>query len=80
VRSLKRSYLQGGVNKTGDPVLTNEAFHAIHSILSLNLEDHGSLVLFVRGQLLKKTLLLVFPAILVHIPIRAFMNPAPIYS
>jgi len=43
-------------------MMTNEAFHAIHNILSLNLGDHESLVLFVHGQLLKRTLLLVLPA------------------
>jgi len=52
--------LQGGVDKTGDPILTNEVFHAIHIILSLKLGDHEGLTFFVHGRLLKRTLLVAF--------------------
>jgi len=70
--------LQGGADRTGDLILTNAVFHAMHIILSLKLGDHEGLALFVHGHLLKRTLLTVLPAILVQIPIRAFLNPVPV--
>jgi len=75
-RSL-RSHLQGGVDRTGDPILTNEVFHAMHVILSLKLGDHKGLTLFVHGCLLKRTLLVVLPVILIQIPICASQSPVP---
>jgi len=65
------------VDRTGDPLLTNNVFDAIHIILSLKLGDHEGLIFFVHGRFLKRTLLLVLPAILVQIPICAFLNPVP---
>jgi len=38
--SQKGSHLQGGVDRTGDPILTSEVFHVMHVILSLKLGDH----------------------------------------
>jgi len=71
--------LQGGADRTGDPILTSKVFHAMHVILILKLGDHKRLALFVRGRLLRRTLLLVLPAILIWIPIRAFLSPVPVY-
>ena len=51
----------------------------MHVILSLKLGDHEGLALFIRGRLLKRTLLLVLPAILMQILIRAFLSPVPVY-
>jgi len=79
VRSRKGLYLRGGADRTGDPILTNEVFHATRVILSLKLGDHEGLALFVHGRLLKKTLLIVLPAILIQIPIHAFVSPVPVY-
>jgi len=76
VRNRKGSYLQGGVERTGDLILTNEVFHAMHVILSLKLGDHEGLALFVHGRLLKRTLLVVLPAILIQAVIPAFLSPA----
>jgi len=73
--SWKGSYLQGGADRTGDPILTNEVFHAMHIILSLKLGDHEGLALFVHGCLLKRTLLIVLPVILIQIPIHASLSP-----
>jgi len=33
VRSRNGSHLQGGADRTGDPILTNEVFHAMHIIV-----------------------------------------------
>jgi len=77
VRSQKGSHLRGGVDRTGDPILTSEVFHAMHVIPSLKLTDHGGLALFVHGRLLKRTLPLVLAAILIQIPIRASLSPVP---
>jgi len=79
VRSRKASHLQGGVDRTGDPILTSEVFHVTHVTLSLKLGDHEGLALFAHGWLLKRTLLLVLPTILIQIPICAFLSPVPIY-
>jgi len=49
----------------------------MHIILSLKLWDHKGLALFIHGQLLKR--LIVPPAILIQIPIYAFLSPVPIY-
>jgi len=57
--------LQGGADRTGDPILTSEIFHAMHIILSLKLGNHEGLTLFIHGWLLKRTLLVVLPAILI---------------
>jgi len=58
-------------------MLTNAVCHAMHLVLSLKLGDKEGLALFVHGQLPKRTLLVVLPAILIQIPIRAFLSPAP---
>ena len=60
-----------GVDRTGDPMLTNVVFHATHVTLSLELGYHKGLAPFIHGRLLKRTLLLVLPAILIRIPTRA---------
>jgi len=60
VRSWKGSYLRGGGDRTGDPIVTNAVFHAKHVILSLKLGCHGGLALFVHDRLLKRTLLNVY--------------------
>jgi len=78
LRSRKQG-VKGGADRTGDPVWTNEVFHAVHVILSLKLGDHEGLALFVHGRLLKRTLLLVLPAILIQIPTCAFLSPVPVY-
>jgi len=78
VRSHKASYLQGGVGRTGDLILTNKVFHALHVILSLKLGDYEGLTLFVHGWLLKMTLLVLL-VILIQILIRAFLSPVPVY-
>jgi len=80
VRSRKGSYLRGGADRTGDPILTNEVFHAMHIILSVKLGDHEGLALFIHGQLLKRTLLVVLPAILIQIAIRASLSPVPAHG
>jgi len=59
--------------------MTNKVFHAMHVILRLKLGDHEGLALFVHSRLLKRTLLVVLPAILIQIPIRAFLSPVPIH-
>jgi len=51
----------------------------MHVILSLKLGDHEGLALFIHGQLLKRSLLLVLPVMLIKIPMRAFPSPVPIY-
>jgi len=79
VRNHKGSHLWGGADRTGDPILTNVAFHAMHIILSLKLGDHEGLALFVHGCLLKRTLLTVLPVILIRVLIRAFLSPVPVY-
>jgi len=68
------------VDRTGDPILTNKVFHATHLILSLKLGDHEGLPLLVHGQFLKRTLLIVLPAILILIQILicAFLRPVPV--
>jgi len=71
--------LRGGVDRTGDPILTNAVFHATHIILSLKLGDHEGLTLFIHGRLLKRTLLVVLPAIPIQIPTPASLSPAPVY-
>jgi len=48
-------------------------------MLSLKLEDQECLGLSVHGWLLKRTLLIVLPAILIQILIRTFLNPVPVY-
>jgi len=77
VRSREGSQLWGGVDRTGDPILTSEVFPAMHVTLSLKLGDHEGLALFVHVWLLKRTLLVVLPAILIQIPIRASLSPVP---
>jgi len=49
----------------------------MHVTLSLKLRDHEGLALFVYGRPLKRTLLVVLPAILIQIPIRASLSPVP---
>jgi len=68
-------YLLGGVDRTGDLILTNKVFHAMHIILGLKLGDHEGL-----GLLLKRTLPVVLLAILIHILIHAFLNLVPVSS
>jgi len=51
----------------------------IHIILILKLGDHEGLALFVYGRLLKGTLLVVLPVILIQIPICAFLSPVLVY-
>ena len=77
MRSRKGSHSQGGADRTGDPTLTKALFHAMHAMLSLKLGGHEGLALFVHGRLLKRTLLVVQPVILIQIPIRAFLSPVP---
>jgi len=79
VRSWKGSYLWEEEERTGDPILTNKAFCAMHVILSLKMGDREGLSLFVHGQLLKRTLLVVLPAILIQILIRVFLSPIRAY-
>jgi len=74
---MEGSCLQGGADKTDDPILTREVCHAMHIILGLKLGDHQGLTLFIQGQLLKRTLLLVLPEILIRI--HAFLSPIPAY-
>jgi len=78
LKSRKGSYLRGGADRTGDPILTSEVFHAMHVMLGLTLGDHEGLALFVYGCLLKRTLLAVLPAILIQILIRVSLSPVPI--
>ena len=79
MRSCKGPRLQGGADRTGDPILTSEVFHAMHITLSLKLRDHESLGLSVHGRLLKRTLLVVLPVILIQILIHAFLSLVPVY-
>ena len=74
---VKGSHLQGGTDRTGDPILTNVVCHATHVVLSLKLEDHEGLSFLVHGQLPKRTLFLILSAILIQIPICAFLSPVP---
>jgi len=60
-------------------MLTSWVFHAIHVMLSLKLGDQECLGLSVHGWLLKSTLLIVLPEILIQILICAFLNPVPVY-
>jgi len=71
--------VRGGVDRTGDPILTKEVFHVMHVILILKLEHHKGVTLFAHGHLLKSTLLLVLLVILIQIPICAFRTPVPVY-
>ena len=80
MRSRKASHLQGGADRTSDPILTNAVFHTIHVILNLKLGDHEGLTFFIHGQLVQRALLLVLPAILIQIPIRVFLSPIPVYA
>ena len=77
MRSRKGSHLHEGVNRTGDPILTYMVFHAMNIILSLKLGDHEGFTVFVHGQLLKRTLHIVLPAILIQIPTCAFLSRVP---
>jgi len=57
----------------------------MHVIFSLKLGDHEGVVLFVHGWLLKRTLLIVLPAIQIQIPTRAFLSsscllPRPVWD
>jgi len=72
-------YSQGGADRIGEPTLLNAVFPAMHIMLSLKLGDHEGLSLFIHGRLLKRTLLAVLPAILIQVPIRAFISPVSIY-
>jgi len=74
VRIPKGSYLQRGEDRTCDPILTNEVFHAISVILRLKLGN-----LFIYGWLMKRILLLFLSAILIQIPIHEFLSPVPVY-
>jgi len=76
VRSREGSHLQGGEDRTGDPILTSEVFHTMQVTLSLKLVDHKGLALFVHVWLLKMTLIFVLPVILIQIPIRELLSPA----
>jgi len=67
------------MDRTGDPILTNKVCHAIHVILIVKLGEHEGPALFIHGWLLKRTMLLILPAILSQIPIRAFLSPVPVY-
>jgi len=58
-------------------MLTNAVFHARHVIFSLKMRDHEGLALFGHIHLLKRTLLLVLPAILTPIPIHASLSLVP---
>jgi len=79
VRSCKGSYLQGGTDRTGDLIVTNDGqvFHAMRVILSLKLEDHEGVALFVHGLLLKRTLLVVLPAFLIQTLFCSSLSPVP---
>ena len=59
--------------------MTNKVFHAMHVVLSLKLGDREGLALLVHSRLLKRTLLVVLPAILIQIPIYAFLSSVPIH-
>jgi len=78
VTSRKGSHLRGGADRTGDPILTNATFHAMHIRLSLKLGDNEGLAIFVHGRLLKRTLLVLLPAILIRVLIRVFLSPVPV--
>jgi len=77
VRSQKGLYLQGGADRTGDWILTNEVFHAMHVIPGLKLGCHEGLTFFVHGRLLKRTLLIILPVILIQILMRASLSSVP---
>jgi len=51
----------------------------MYIILSLKLGDQKGLTVFTNGWLLRRTLLVVLPVILMHIPICAFLSSGPIY-
>jgi len=51
----------------------------MHVTLHLKLGDHEVLILFFHDQLVKRTLLLVLPEILIQIPICAVLSPVPVY-
>ena len=72
------SHLQGEEDRIGDPILTNEVFHAMHVILSLKVGYHEGLVLFIRGWFLKRTRL-ILAAMLIQISVCAFPSPVPVY-
>jgi len=59
--------------------LTSEVLHAMHVIFSLKLGDHEGLAVFIHGWLLQRTLLTVLPAILIQVPIHAFLSPFSAY-
>ena len=50
-----------------------------YTSLRLKLGDHEGLSLFVRGSLLKRTLLLVLLVILIQILIHSVLTPVPVY-
>ena len=64
MRSHKELHLQGGADWTDDLILTNTVLHAMLVIVSLKLGDHEGLTFFIHVWLLKRTLLVVLPAIL----------------
>jgi len=66
------------MDRTDDPILTDEVFHAMHIILRLKLGDHEGLALFVHGCLPKRALLIVLPAILIQILTCASLSPVPV--
>jgi len=66
------------MDRTGDPIVTNALIHAVQVTLGLKLGDHEGLALLVHGRLLKRTLLVVLPTILIQILIRAFLTPVTV--
>ena len=50
----------------------------MHVMLGLTLGDHEGLAHFVYGRLLKRTLLIVLPVILIQILIRVSLSPVPV--
>jgi len=50
----------------------------MHVILSLKLGDHKGLALLIHVHLLKRTLLVALPAILIQIPIGALPSLVPV--
>ena len=58
--------------------MTNMECHAVHVILNLKLGNHEGLAFFVHGCLLKRTMLVVLPVILIQVLIRAPLRPAPV--
>jgi len=65
------------MDRTGDPIVTNALIYAVHIMLSSKLGDHEGLTLFVHSRLLKSTLLVVLPTILIQNPIHMFLSPVP---